>query len=128
MEISDEINKISKEILDIAFFVHTKLGLGLLESAYEDCMFYFLKKKGLSVERQKSFSIHIDTFEIPTHLKIDLLVADSIIVELKVVEKIIPIHEAQLHTYLKLTNKKLGLIINFNTRSLKDGIKRIIMT
>ena len=80
------------------------------------------------MERQKSFQIKLKDFIVPTALKIDLLVEDSIIVELKAVEKLIPLHEAQLHTYLKLTGVPLGLLINFNTKSLKDGIKRIAMT
>lgn len=128
MDVSDRDNTLSKDILDTAFYIHTKLGPGLLESVYEDCLFYFLKKKGISVERQKAFSISLDGFAIPTQVKLDLLVEDSVILELKAVERILPVHEAQLHTYLKLTGKPLGLIINFNTRSLKDGIKRIAMT
>ena len=128
IEISDYTNSLSKTILDTCFFVHTALGPGLLESVYEDCVYHYLLKQGVKVERQKSFQISLNDFIVPTALKIDLLIEDSIIVELKAVEKILPIHEAQLHTYLKLTGKPLGLLINFNTKSLRDGIRRVAMT
>ncbi len=128
VEISEKTNLISKEILDTCFFIHTKLGPGLLESVYEECLFYLLNKKSLKVERQKTFPIQIDDLIIPTGLKLDLLVENSIIVELKAVEKILPVHEAQIHTYLKLSQIPLGLLVNFNVRSLKDGIKRIAMS
>ncbi|MGB4056589.1 MAG: GxxExxY protein [Alphaproteobacteria bacterium] len=128
VEISEKTNLISKEILDTCFFIHTKLGPGLLKSVYEECLFYLLNKKSLKVERQKTFPIQIDDLIIPTGLKLDLLVENSIIVELKAVEKILPVHEAQIHTYLKLSQIPLGLLVNFNVRSLKDGIKRIAMS
>ena len=127
-ELPDDMNKLSKEILDVCFYVHTQLGPGLLESVYEDSIYYFLTKKGLKAERQKKVALTIDEFHIPTRLTLDLIVENKIIVELKTVEKIIPIHEAQLHTYLKLSNIQLGLLINFNVQSLKHGIKRIIRT
>jgi len=128
IEISDYTNDISKKILDMCFYVHTALGPGLLENVYEDCVFHCLLKEGIKVERQKSFQIKLGDFVVPTALKIDLLVENSVVVELKAVEKLLPLHEAQLHTYLKLTGMPLGLLINFNTKSLKDGIKRIAMT
>ena len=128
VEISEEVNRISKEILDTSFYIHTKLGPGLLESVYEDCLEYFLFKKNIKVERQKLLPLKIDGFQIPSGLKLDLLVEDQVIVELKAVEKIVPVHEAQVHTYLKLSQLPLGLLINFNTKSLKDGIRRIAMT
>lgn len=127
-ELPDDMNKLSKEILNVCFYVHTKLGPGLLESVYEDSIYYFLVKKGFNVERQKKIPLIIDKFHIPTRLTLDLVVENKIIVELKTVEKIIPLHEAQLHTYLKLSNIQLGLLINFNVQSLKHGIKRIIRT
>ncbi len=128
IEISEHTNRVSKEILDVSFYIHTKLGPGLLESVYEECLFYFLKKKGVQVEKQKHLPIQIDDLIISSGLRLDLLVESEVIVELKSVEKILPLHEAQLHTYLKLSGKPLGLLINFNTRSLKDGIRRIAMT
>jgi len=128
IELSDYTNLLSKEILDTCFYVHTNLGPGLLESVYEDCVYYLLLEKGIKVEKQKSFDIHLNKIKIPMGLRIDLLVEDKIILELKSVEKLLPIHEAQLHTYLKLSGVSLGLLINFNTKSLKDGIRRIVMT
>lgn len=128
IEISDYTNSVSKKILDCSFFVHTQLGPGLLESVYETSVHHCLLKEGLKVERQISFEIKMGDLIIPSGLKIDLLVENSVIVELKAIEKLAPVHEAQLHTYLKLTGMPLGLLINFNTRSLKDGIKRIAMT
>lgn len=126
-EISQETNRVSKEILDICFYIHTKLGPGLLESVYEDCLFHFLNKKGFQVQRQKVLPVQIDDLIIKTGLKLDILVENQIIVELKAVERLLPVHEAQIHTYLKLSRKPLGLLINFNVKSLKDGIRRIAM-
>ncbi len=128
LEISEQTNRLSKEILDTAFYIHTKLGPGLLESVYEETLFYFLTKKSIKVEKQKILPILIDDLIIPSGLRLDLLIEDSIIVELKSVETMVPIYSAQLHTYLKLSGMPLGLLINFNVRSLKDGIKRIAMT
>jgi GxxExxY protein len=127
-DISDETNRLSKEILDCCFYIHTKLGPGLLESVYEDCLFHFLTQKRIKVERQKSIPIKIDDLTLPTGLRLDLLVEDQIILELKAVERLLPLHEAQIHTYLKLSGKPLGLLLNFNVKSMKDGIKRIAMT
>ncbi len=127
-DITEETNKLSKEILDCCFYIHTKLGPGLLESVYEDCLFHFLLQRKINVEKQKTLPIKIDDFKIPTALRLDLLVEDQIIVELKSVERLLPLHEAQLHTYLKLSGKPLGLLLNFNVKSMKDGIKRIAMT
>lgn len=127
-EISKETNALSKDVLDTCFYVHTHLGPGLLESVYEEALFYFLNKKGILVERQKILPVKIEDFTIPTGLKLDLLVGDQLVLELKAVEKLLPVHEAQLQTYLKLSGKPLGLLINFNVKSLKDGIKRIAMS
>jgi GxxExxY protein len=127
-EIDERTNSLSKEILDICFFIHTELGPGLLESVYEDSLFFLLNQKGTKAERQKHFPVKIKDYIVPTSLKADLVVEERIIVELKTVEKIIPLHEVQLHTYLKISGLPLGLLINFNTKSLKDGIKRIAMS
>lgn len=124
--ISEHANLVSKTILDCCFFVHTQLGPGLLESVYEECVFHFLKAKNLEVERQKPVPIQIADLHLPCGLRLDLLVENEIILELKAVERILPIHEAQIHTYLKLSGKRLGLLVNFNVRSLKDGIIRIV--
>lgn len=128
IEIPETANRLSKEVLDVCFNIHTKLGPGLLESVYEECVFYFLTKKGIKVEKQKVFPVTIDGHTIPTGLRLDLLIEDQLIVELKACERLMPIHEAQLHTYLKLSRIPLGLLINFNVKSLKDGIRRIAMT
>lgn len=119
-------NDISKAIIDAAVTIHIALGPGLLESSYEACMIYELRKRGLKVEAQKSLPIVYGDVKIDAGYRIDLLVEDAVIVELKSAAGIDPIHEAQLLTYLKLSGKTLGLIINFNVRRLKDGIKRMV--
>lgn len=126
-EIDEKTNRISKDILDAAFYIHTHLGPGLLEKVYEDSMAHVLVQKGLEVEKQKILPVEFDGITIDTGFRIDLLIEDRIIVELKSCEKIIPLHEAQLLTYLKLSQKSLGLILNFNVTSMKNGIKRIAM-
>ena len=128
INVDDRLNAISKEILDAAFYIHTQLGPGLLESVYERCLAHILIKKGLRVECQKYLPLTFDNILIEGAYKLDLLIEDEVIVELKVHERILPVHESQLHTYLKLSGKQLGLILNFNTKSLKDGIKRIALT
>ena len=120
-----DINKLSGLIIEAAMRVHTALGPGLLESAYESCLLHELRKIGLTVLSQIMLPLEYDGVVIDAGYRIDLLVADSVIVELKAVEKILPIHEAQLISYLKLSNKSLGLLINFNVVHLKDGIKRM---
>lgn len=114
-------------IVDAAFKVHQELGPGLLESAYEACLMHELTKRGLTVERQKEQPVHYDGIMIDIGYRIDLLVNDSIIIELKTVEQIIPIHQAQLMTYLKLSKKTVGFLINFNTTYFKSAIKRIAL-
>jgi len=121
-----ELNQISQQVLDAAFRVHTTLGPGLLESAYEHCLFYELGKHKTSITRQVELPVVYDGIKLDAGYRIDLLVENRVIVEIKAVERLLPIHEAQLLTYLKLSNKQLGLLINFNVRSLKHGIKRMI--
>ena len=121
-----EINKITGSIIDSAMKVHTALGPGLLESAYEACLKHELISKNIHVLNQVILPIKYDGIEIEAGYRLDLLVEDEVIVELKAVDKIHPIHEAQLLSYLKLANKKIGLLINFNVPRLKYGIKRII--
>lgn len=121
------INDLSKIVIGAAIEVHTELGPGLLESAYEACLYYELVNKGLIVERQKSIPLKYKTIEVECGFRIDLLIENKLIIELKTVEKFLPIHTAQLLTYLKLTNLPLGLLLNFNTYRLgKAGIKRIV--
>ena len=107
--------------------VHRVLGPGMLESTYETCLAHELSQRGLNFERQKDLPIRYDGIFLDCGYRIDLLVEDSIIVELKAVEKLLPIHEAQLLSYLKLSGYKTGLIINFNVEVLKTGIKRRIL-
>lgn len=120
-----ELNELTEKIIGCAIKVHRELGPGLLESAYEVCLVHELRKAGLSVEKQVPVPIIYDGIALDACYQLDVVVEDAVILELKSVERIMPIHEAQLLTYLKLTNRKLGLIINFNTQLLKNGIKRM---
>ena len=120
-----ELNELSGKIIGSAIKVHQTLGPGLLESTYEMCLVHKLKKAGLKVEAQVLLPIFYDGIQLDAGYRIDVLVEDTIILELKSVESLLPIHEAQMLTYLRLAKKKLGLLINFNVRLLKNGIKRI---
>jgi GxxExxY protein len=121
-----DINQISAQIIDAAMKVHSALGPGLLESAYEGCMLHELRKRGLKVYSQVVLPVVYDTVTIDVGYRIDLLVEDCVMVELKSIDKLVLIHEAQLLTYLKLSGVKLGLLINFNVLHLKDGLKRLV--
>ncbi len=121
------MNDLTEKIIGCAIKVHRILGPGLLESAYEVCLVHELKKSGLRAERQVPLPIVYDGIELDACYQLDIVVEDVIILELKSVERIMPIHEAQLLTYLKLTKKKLGLLINFNVELLKNGIKRKVI-
>ncbi len=121
------IEEIFKKILDCSFQVHTALGPGLLESAYEECLYYELNKIGLKVEKQKALPLVYKEVKLETGYRIDLIVENSIIIEIKAVDSLSDIHLAQILTYLKLSNCKLGLLVNFNVRHLKDGIKRVVL-
>lgn len=114
-------------IIGKAMTVHSVLGPGLLESVYETCLAHELLQIGLSVERQKILPVRYKDVILDDGLRMDMVVAGTVIIELKCVEKILPVHEAQLYTYLKLSGLKVGLLLNFYTRHLKDGIKRIVM-
>ncbi len=114
---------IAREIVDAAMAVHRELGPGLLESAYEQCLAFELARRGLKVERQKELPLVYQGMKIDAGYRIDLLVADSIIIELKAVERLEPIHEAQLLAYLRLAKRRIGFLINFNVRLLKDGLR-----
>ncbi len=120
-----ELNELTEKIIGCAIKVHRELGPGLLESTDEVCLVHELRKAGLSVEKQVPVPIIYDGIALDACYQLDVVVEDAVILELKSVERIMPIHEAQLLTYLKLTNRKLGLIINFNTQLLKNGIKRM---
>jgi GxxExxY protein len=118
--------EITGRIIDAAMKVHTALGPGLLESAYEACLPFELHKRGLKAAQQVELPVVYEDVKIDVGYRIDLLVEDAVIVELKSVEKVLPIHHAQLISYLKLSGRKVGLLINFNVEHLKDGIKRMI--
>jgi len=120
------INSITESIISAAIAVHRELGPGLLESAFEACLVYELIEHGLSVERQISVPVTYRGVKIDCGYRIDLLVEDKVVVELKAVERLEPIHEAQLLSYLKLSGYQIGLLINFNVRMLKQGIKRLV--
>lgn len=122
-----ETERIGKCILDAAFKVHTALGPGLLESVYETTMAYELRRNGLVVATQVSLPITYDGQKLESGFRIDLLVENVVIAELKAVETINPVFEAQLLTYLRLSGIRLGFLINFNVRRLKDGIKRTVV-
>lgn len=112
-------------IIGCAMRVHTVLGAGLLESAYEACLCYELRKAGLKVEQQKRVPLIYEEVKLECAYRMDLFVENQIIVELKAVDTLHPIHTTQLLTYLRLSNHKLGLLINFNVQHLRDGIKRV---
>jgi GxxExxY protein len=119
-------NELSRIVFDCALKVHKGLGPGLLESAYEECLYYELKKFGLNVVKQKSLPLVYEEVKLDIGYRIDIIVEDKLILEIKPVDALNDIHFAQLLTYLKLTNCKLGLLINFNVVLIKDGIKRIV--
>ena len=119
-------NDISYKIIGAALEVHKKLGVGLLESAYETALVYELQKLGFDVKQQYSLSLNYKDIEIQNAYRIDVLVENKVIIEVKSVLELHPIHFAQTKTYLKFTNLKLGLLINFKTQLLKDGIHRIV--
>ncbi len=119
-------NQLASIVFRLGMKVHRELGPGLLESVYEECLCYELKKEGVQFERQKSLSLLYRGVEIESKLKLDLVLEDKLIVELKSVNKFEPIHMAQILTYLKLSQCKLGLLINFNTSLFKSGVRRVI--
>ncbi len=119
-------NELSNIVIGLAIKVHSALGPGLLESAYEECLFYEIQKTGLLVEKQKPMPLVYETVKLDCGYRIDLMIEKKLILELKSVEILNDVHFAQLLTYLKLSRCKLGLLINFNVARLKDGIRRVI--
>ncbi|MFY1047907.1 GxxExxY protein [Chryseobacterium sp. GP-SGM7] len=119
-------NEISRIVYEAGYLVHKSLGPGLLESAYEECMFYQLKKEGLFVEKQKPMSLVYDDIKMDVGYRLDLLIESKFVLEIKSVEALNDIHLAQILTYLRLSNCKLGMLINFNTLHFKNGVKRVI--
>jgi GxxExxY protein len=121
-----ELNEISGRIIAAALKVHTAIGPGVLESVYQTCLLHELKKAGLAVQAQVPLSVLYDGLHLDSGYRIDLLVENTVIVEIKCVETLLPIHKAQLLTYLRLANKPLGLLLNFNVVHLRHGIKRVL--
>jgi GxxExxY protein len=121
-----EENKITEKIIRCAIKVHTALGPGLLESAYKECLFYELLKYGLNVEKEKPIPLIYEEVKLEYGYRVDLFVENSIVVEIKSVEALHDIHLAQTLTYLKLTGRRVGLLMNFNVLRIKDGIKRVV--
>ena len=119
-------NDLGDTILGCAMKVHSALGPGLLESTYEVCLVHELSKAGLTVARQVALPVVYDNMELDAGYRIDLLVGDIVILELKVVEKLLPIYTAQLLSYLKLSKRRLGYLLNFNSVHMRDGIKRVV--
>jgi GxxExxY protein len=125
-ELPPELERVATQIVDAAFRVHSQLGPGLLESIYEKCLFKELTKRGLRVRRQVAVPIVYDGEVLEEPLRLDLLVEESVIIDVKSVERMHPVFRAQMITYLKLTDRRLGFIINFNVPVIKQGIKRVI--
>jgi GxxExxY protein len=122
-----KINQITYDIRGAAFTVHRTLGPGLLEGAYEACLTHELQKKGYRVDAQVALPLIYDGLRIDRGFRLDLLVADAVIVELKAVDELAPVHTSQLLTYMRLAKKQVGLLMNFNVRNMQNGIKRYIL-
>lgn len=123
----EELNIITEQILKYAFRVHSELGPGLLESSYKECLFYELNKNGIRTEKEKALPLVYQEVKLDIGYRVDLLVENKIIVEIKAVEALNDIHTAQVLTYLKLSGCKIGLLLNFHTSQLKQGIKRLVL-
>jgi len=119
-------NELSKIIVNSCYQIHKELGPGLFESVYEECLHFELIQQGLSVQRQKELPVIYKSLKMEIGFRTDLIVENKVIVEIKSIETIAPVHQKQLLTYLRLTNLKLGLLVNFNEALIKDGIQRIV--
>jgi len=126
MRENDRLDKISHRIIGAAIEVHRHLGPGLLESAYQSCLAFELKQLGLKVEEQKPLPVVYKQVKLDCGYRLDMVVEDEIIVEIKAIEKLLPIHDAQLLSYLRLAKKRVGLLMNFHVPVLKNGLKRIV--
>lgn len=123
----ESTERAATHIVDAAFKVHSALGPGLLESVYQACLAHELEQDGLEVRQQVDIPVVYDSIRLNAALRLDLLVNDQVVIELKAVDKMIPLYEAQLLTYLKLSRKRLGFLINFNVPRIREGIKRFIL-
>lgn len=127
-ELSAEEGKLSGTVIRCAMHVHTVLGPGLLEKVYRECLYHMLIRENIRVEKEKPLPVIFEDLKIDAGCRLDLLVDGKLILELKTVDKILPVHEAQLYTYLKMSGNPYGLILNFNVKHMRDGIKRMVMT
>jgi GxxExxY protein len=125
--IPKKVEHLAREIVDCAFRVHSSLGLGLIEWVYETCLSHELTKRSIGVERQVTLPVVYDGIQLDAGLRLDLRVENVVIVEIKAIERLLTVHEAQLLTYLKLTGLRLGLLVNFNVPRIKDGIRRMVL-
>jgi GxxExxY protein len=125
--ISPEVNQLSNEIIGLAIKVHKNLGPGLLESSYKECLYYEVIKAGYFAEKEKPLPLIYEEIKLDIGYRIDLLVENKLVIEVKSVDALADIHTAQVLTYLKLSGNRLGLLINFNVTLLKDGIKRLVL-
>ncbi|HEY2328388.1 MAG TPA: GxxExxY protein [Verrucomicrobiae bacterium] len=123
---TQSFNELTERVIGACIEIHRALGPGLLESAYEECLCHELSLAGINFERQKALPVHYKGVNLDCGYRLDLVIEQKVVVELKAVESLLPIHEAQLLTYLKLSGMTLGLLINFNVAMLKQGIKRIV--
>lgn len=126
-KLPDETERIVTEIVDAAFQVHKALGPGLLESVYQACMSREFSRRGIEVEREVSIPVVYDGLRLESGLKLDFLVAQEIVLELKAVDVMLPVHNAQVLSYMRLANKRIGLLINFHVPLIRDGIKRFVL-
>ena len=127
LSVQSERDSLTESVIGLAIEVHRALGPGLLESAYQECLCYELKANGIAFGRQVALPVVYKSVKLDCGYRMDLVVDDRLVVELKTVEKILPIHEAQLLTYLRLSGIRTGLLLNFNTAVLKNGIKRMVL-
>jgi GxxExxY protein len=122
-----ELNVLTEQILKYSFQVHSELGPGLLESSYKECLYYVLNKNGIYTEKEKGLPLIFQEIKLDIGYRLDLLVENKVVVEIKAIEAFTDIHTAQVLTYLKLSGCKVGLLLNFNTTQLKNGIKRLVL-
>lgn len=121
-----EVNAVTGQIIEAAMRVHSFMGPGLLESVYETCLVHEIRKRGLRASRQVAAPLVYDGIQLDAALRLDLLVEDAVVVEVKAVERLMPVHTAQLLSYLRLGDRRVGLLINFQVTHLRDGVKRIV--
>ena len=125
--VSEETDQVARQVVDAAYCVHSALGPGLIESVYETCLVHELARRGIEVKRQVAVPVIYEGVRLNAGLRLDLVVGDRVVVEVKATETVLPVHVAQVLTYLKLSGYRLGLLVNFNIPVIKDGIRRIVL-